>query len=68
MDLETPAGHTFGALLARYRGAANLTQEDLAERAGLSVRAIRALERGGSRRLPHPALGRLRLQTRVWRP
>jgi predicted ATPase/DNA-binding XRE family transcriptional regulator len=52
MDLETPeapAGQAFGALLARYRGAAHLTQEALAERAGLSVRAIRALERGGNR-------------------
>jgi membrane protein implicated in regulation of membrane protease activity/DNA-binding XRE family transcriptional regulator len=35
-----------GALLKRYRVAAGLTQEELAERAGLSVRAISDLERG----------------------
>jgi predicted ATPase/transcriptional regulator with XRE-family HTH domain len=48
---ETPADLGFGPLLAQYRGAAHLTQEALAERAGVSVRAIRALERGTSR--PH---------------
>lgn len=37
---------TFGELLKRCRIAANLTQEALAERAGLSVRAISDLERG----------------------
>lgn len=37
---------TFGALLKRYRLAAGLTQEELAERARLSVRAISDLERG----------------------
>src|SRR5579859_5034876 len=42
----------FGDLLRRYRAAAGLTQEDLAERAGLSVQAIGALERG-LRRRPH---------------
>jgi transcriptional regulator with XRE-family HTH domain/tetratricopeptide (TPR) repeat protein len=36
----------FGALLRAYRGAAGLTQESLAEIAGLSVEAIGALERG----------------------
>lgn len=36
----------FGALLKRYRVAEGLTQEDLAERAGLSVRGISDLERG----------------------
>jgi predicted ATPase/transcriptional regulator with XRE-family HTH domain len=54
MDLETPetlAGQAFGALLAQYRGAANLTQEALAERAGVGARTIRTLERGGTR--PH---------------
>ncbi len=40
----------FGALLRRRRGAAGLTQEDLAGRSGLSVRAIRTLERGERRR------------------
>ena len=36
----------FGALLRRYRIAASLTQEALAERAGLSVRGISDLGRG----------------------
>lgn len=40
---------TFGALLKRYRMAAGLTQEALAERANLSTRAISDLERGLSR-------------------
>jgi transcriptional regulator with XRE-family HTH domain len=40
---ELPA---FGVLLTRYRAALGLTQEELAERADLSVRGIRDLERG----------------------
>src|SRR5690348_10543044 len=36
----------FGALLQRYRQAAVLSQEALAERAQLSVQAISQLERG----------------------
>src|SRR6516225_7318188 len=40
---------TFGALLKRYRMAAGLTQEVLAERASLSTRAVSDLERGLSR-------------------
>src|SRR5207249_2106302 len=43
----------FGDLLRRYRLAAGLTQEELAERARLSPRAISDLERG--------------LRTRPWR-
>ncbi len=39
----------FGALLKRYRMAAGLTQEALAERARLSTRAISDLERGINR-------------------
>ncbi|HEU0028351.1 MAG TPA: tetratricopeptide repeat protein [Ktedonobacterales bacterium] len=39
----------FGALLKRYRLARALTQEALAERAGVSVRAISDLERGINR-------------------
>ncbi|HEU5439878.1 MAG TPA: helix-turn-helix domain-containing protein, partial [Ktedonobacterales bacterium] len=39
----------FGPLLRRYRAAAGLTQEELAERAGLSTRAISDLERGVKR-------------------
>lgn len=41
----------FGSLLKEYRLAAGLTQESLAGRAGLGVRSIQALERGGSRPL-----------------
>jgi predicted ATPase/transcriptional regulator with XRE-family HTH domain len=37
---------TFGTLLRRWRVAAGLTQEELAERAALSVRGISDLERG----------------------
>ncbi|WIG57533.1 MAG: hypothetical protein OJF49_000277 [Ktedonobacterales bacterium] len=43
---------SFGDLLRRYRVAAGLTQEELAERAGLSRRAIGALETG-ERLSPH---------------
>src|SRR5215831_8932338 len=43
----------FGALLRELRGAANITQEALAQRSGLSVQAIAALERG--RRSPRPS-------------
>jgi tetratricopeptide (TPR) repeat protein/DNA-binding XRE family transcriptional regulator len=48
------AGHAsaFGSLLRRHRLAARLTQEDLAERSGLSVRAIANAESGRTRR-PH---------------
>ncbi|MBV9279710.1 MAG: AAA family ATPase, partial [Chloroflexi bacterium] len=42
----------FGELLKRYRAAAGLTQDELAERAGLSARTISDLERGIKRR-PH---------------
>ena len=41
--------HSFGARLKEYRLAAGLTQEALAERAGLSARAISDLERGVNR-------------------
>jgi len=43
----------FGYMLRQYRDAAGLTQEELAERAGLSAEAVSLLERGGRRR-PHP--------------
>src|SRR6266851_9293332 len=39
----------FGALLKRYRLTAGLTQEALAERAGLSARAVSDLERDAAR-------------------
>jgi tetratricopeptide (TPR) repeat protein/transcriptional regulator with XRE-family HTH domain len=40
----------FGRLVRRYRRDAELTQEALAERAGLSVRAIRDIEGGSTHR------------------
>src|SRR5262245_6255072 len=43
----------FGQMLRRFRTAAGLTQEELAERAGLSTRGVQDLERG-LRRSPHP--------------
>ncbi|HEY2578728.1 MAG TPA: tetratricopeptide repeat protein [Streptosporangiaceae bacterium] len=44
MDTDRSGG--FGVLLRRRRMTAGLTQEDLAARTGLSIRAIRDLERG----------------------
>jgi predicted ATPase/transcriptional regulator with XRE-family HTH domain len=44
----------FGELLRELRASAGLSQEELAERAGLSQRGISDLERG-KRRVPHPA-------------
>ncbi len=41
---------TFGDLLRRHRDSANLTQEDLAARTGLTPQAISLLERGERRR------------------
>jgi transcriptional regulator with XRE-family HTH domain len=43
---------SFGDLLRRYRNSANLTQEDLAARTGLTSQAIGLLERG-KRHHPH---------------
>src|SRR5215471_8148122 len=45
---------TFGSLLRRHRAAANMTQERLAERSGISVQAISALE-CGDRSSPRPS-------------
>ena len=50
MQLQSPS--TFGDTLRRHRLAAGLTQEELAARAGLSVREVSDLERG-VRRHPH---------------
>jgi transcriptional regulator with XRE-family HTH domain len=44
---------SFGALLKQYRRARHLTQEALAEQAGLSTNAINSLERGVRQR-PYP--------------
>ena len=49
MDAKTPT--RFGDLLRHYRLAAGLTQEELAERAGVSTRGVSDLERG-ARGLP----------------
>jgi class 3 adenylate cyclase len=46
---ERPPGSAFGALLRRHRLAAGLTQEELAERAGIGLRSIGDMERG----VPH---------------
>jgi transcriptional regulator with XRE-family HTH domain/tetratricopeptide (TPR) repeat protein len=43
-----------GSLLRRYREVAGLSQEELAERAGVSARGVSDLERG-LRRSPYPA-------------
>lgn len=51
-------GFSFGELLRRYRIAAGLTQEDLAERAELSVRGLRYLEQD-LRRPYRDTVGRL---------
>ena len=47
----------FGDVLRHYRAVAGLTQEGLAERAGLSRRGIADLERG-ARRFPYPDTAR----------
>ncbi len=43
----------FGAKLKQLRRAARLTQEELASRAGMTAKAVSALERG-ERRRPYP--------------
>src|SRR5436305_6657646 len=45
---------SFGVLLRRHREWVGLSQEELAERAGVTGQAISALERG-ERRHPYPA-------------
>ena len=51
---ETGEEGSFGELLRRHRLAVGLTQEELAEQAGLSARGIADLERGARTR-PYPA-------------
>lgn len=55
-------GGGFGGQLRRDRAAAGLTQEDLAERSGLSVRTISDLERG---RISQPRRSTVRQLTRA---
>ena len=50
--MDTDEHLAFGDLLRRHRNAAKLTQEDLADRAGLNPDTISLLERG-ERRRPH---------------
>ncbi|HEY3505305.1 MAG TPA: helix-turn-helix domain-containing protein, partial [Actinocatenispora sp.] len=58
--METdPATTTFAQVLARTRAAAGLTQEELAERAELSVRAVSNLERGEASRPRRGTIDRL---------
>ncbi len=52
-DVTGTPGESFGSILRRRRETAGLSQEALAERAGLSTAAISALERG-ERRRPYP--------------
>jgi transcriptional regulator with XRE-family HTH domain len=54
------AGHTdgFALLLKELRVTARMTQEGLAERAGISVRTVRDIERGRVR-FPRPETARL---------
>jgi tetratricopeptide (TPR) repeat protein/transcriptional regulator with XRE-family HTH domain len=47
--MATVSSQSFGDLLRRYRLAAGLTQEELADQAGLSVRGLSDLERGARR-------------------
>ena len=54
MGKEPIAAETsIGPLLRRLRRAASMSQEELAERAGISTQAVSALERGDRRR-PYP--------------
>jgi transcriptional regulator with XRE-family HTH domain len=53
-DAPDPAALGFGALLRHYRLESGLSQEALAQRAGLSTLSIGAVERG-TRRAPHQA-------------
>ena len=56
--MNTPeARGAFGLLLRRHRTAAGLSQEELAERAGWSRRAISDLERGCIARPTPPQRG-----------
>jgi predicted ATPase/DNA-binding XRE family transcriptional regulator len=53
-----PEGQPFGTMMRELRIAAGLTQEDLAERTGLSVRGISDLERGAR---SHPRFETVRM-------
>jgi predicted ATPase/transcriptional regulator with XRE-family HTH domain len=53
LNVQPQATTTFGARLRVFRARAGLTQEALAERAGLGVATLKALERD-QRQRPHP--------------
>lgn len=59
MEPDSPAEASFAEVLAGARSAAGLTQEELAERAQLSVRAISNLERGEASRPRRGTVDRL---------
>ena len=52
--MEADQPQRWGEMLRHYRGRAGLTQEQMAERAGLSTRGVQDLESGRSR-TPHAA-------------
>jgi tetratricopeptide (TPR) repeat protein/DNA-binding XRE family transcriptional regulator len=52
---ETGSDQTFGRLLRGYRSIAGLTQEELAKRSGLSLRALSNIERDRSSPFPRSA-------------
>src|SRR5579875_2466749 len=58
MGDDARPGREFGRLLRGYRAAAGLTQEELAHRSGLSVRALSDMERGATA-MPFARSGRL---------
>ena len=62
------AGPAFGDLLKRYRGLVGLTQEDLAERAGLTPQGIGLLERGERRRPQRYTVRKLAEALNLWEP
>jgi len=55
VSMSTETDESFGGLLRRYRLETGLTQEALAERAGVSVRNVQNLECGENRPLPDTA-------------
>ena len=57
--MATVTSMAFGELLRRYRVAAGLSQEALAERAGLSARAISDMERDAQRTPRRDTIGLL---------
>jgi predicted ATPase/transcriptional regulator with XRE-family HTH domain len=65
--MEAPLATTFAEQLRRYRRRAGLSQEELAERAGLTASAVSQLERG-VRRQPQPHTVRALADTLVLAP